>query len=71
MLFSCFDFSNCNLPPLGTLDVIGKQRRAAWSQLGQCSDSFSRKFCLNRFLGTVIGSYILPLISDPWHHPLF
>lgn len=28
------DISNCNLPPLGTLDVIGKQRRTAWAHLG-------------------------------------
>ena len=62
MLYSSFDFSNCNLPPLGTLDVIGKQRRAAWSQLGEYSDN----------LGPVIRS--LPILIDfydPRNQPLF
>ena len=26
-----------NLPPLGTLDIIGKERRAAWEKLGELS----------------------------------
>jgi len=32
-----------NLPPLGTLDIIGKERRAAWEKLGDLSKKDAQK----------------------------
>ena len=37
-------FSEENLPALGALDVIGKDRRSAWASLGDISKDESIKF---------------------------
>lgn len=39
-------FNNSNAPPLGTLDVIGKDRRVAWQNLG----SMSKEEAIDRFI---------------------
>ena len=30
----CYEKAEADLPPLGTFDIIGKERRAAWEALG-------------------------------------
>ncbi len=54
------NISNCNLPPLGTLDVIGKQRRAAWSQLGNMEKEEAKLEFLREF-GRIVPSFQLHL----------
>jgi len=37
------NIKNASLPPLGALDVIGKQRRSAWADLGDMNKSEAKK----------------------------
>ena len=46
---------NANLPPLGTFDIIGKERRAAWEKLGDLSKEDAREQYSSRMLELAQG----------------
>jgi len=44
-----------NLPPLGTLDIIGKERRAAWEKLGDLSKEGAKNKFVSKLLQLAPG----------------
>ena len=44
-----------NLPPLGTFDIIGKERRAAWEKLGDLSEEDAKEQFSSRMLELAQG----------------
>ena len=43
-------FRNVELPPIGALDVIGKQRRSAWASLGDMEREEAKQQFVDKLL---------------------
>jgi len=59
-------FKEANLPPLGTFDIIGKERRAAWEALGELTKEESKEKFSSKLLELAPGfkEYIISASKD-------
>merc|ERR1712029_226827 len=59
-------FKEANLPPLGTFDIIGKERRAAWEALGDLTKEESKEKFSSKLLELAPGfkEYIISASKD-------
>ena len=59
-------FKEANLPPLGTFDIIGKERRAAWEALGELTKEEAKEKFSSRLLDLAPGfkEYIIAASRD-------
>ena len=57
---------NANLPPLGTFDIIGKERRAAWEALGDITKDEAKEKFSTKLLDIAPGfkDYIIVASKD-------
>ena len=57
---------NANLPPLGTFDIIGKERRAAWEALGDITKDEAKEKFSSKLLDIAPGfkDYIIVASKD-------